>query len=152
MNKINLSRKSGLISEEMILAKSKQIDDYLKLSYQNDYEMKDMEHWRWVLVYLYYQYSNEILNGSKQIIGIQGCQGSGKSTISKLISGYFKNFENINAEYISIDDFYMTYKERMDNNIHFRGPPGTHDLSLMEDFFGSVNSNDSNIIGKIFIF
>ena len=76
-------------------------------------------------------------NSSKPfILGINGSQGSGKSTLSKLLKELLSTSYNLNVAILSIDDFYLTREERlkMAENIHplfeTRGPPKTHDLNL----------------------
>ena len=75
------------------------------------------------------------------IVGLSGGQGSGKTTISSIISIILKKYFKLNVFTISIDDFYKTRKERflLSKKIHSllmtRGVPGTHDVSLMLDFF-----------------
>lgn len=70
------------------------------------------------------------------VIGINGSQGSGKSTLSKILSQLLdKGFEK-KVVIISIDDLYKTHQQRhdMSENIHplfqTRGVPGTHDVQL----------------------
>lgn len=70
------------------------------------------------------------------VIGINGSQGSGKSTLSKILSQLLdKGFEK-KAVIISIDDLYKTRQQRhdMSESIHplfqTRGVPGTHDVQL----------------------
>ena len=75
------------------------------------------------------------------IVGLSGGQGSGKTTISSMISIILRKYFKLNVFTISIDDFYKTRKERflLSKKIHpllmTRGVPGTHDVSLMLDFF-----------------
>ena len=49
---------------------------------------------------------------SKNKIMIAGSQGSGKSSLSKLIKLYLKNFQNKSVVTISIDDFYLSKKKK----------------------------------------
>ena len=71
------------------------------------------------------------------IVGLSGAQGTGKSTISKILSMIFKNYYKINTINFSIDDFYKTLSERkkMSKNVHklfkTRGVPGTHDTRFL---------------------
>ena len=66
-------------------------------------------------------------------VGISGGQGTGKSTLSRLIvaAGAVRG---IRAQALSIDDFYRTRAERhrLAEEVHpllaTRGPPGTHDI------------------------
>ena len=71
------------------------------------------------------------------VIGLSGGQGSGKSTISKILKIIFHSYFNLNVAYFSIDDFYKTALERlkMSNSVHplflTRGVPGTHDCKML---------------------
>jgi D-glycerate 3-kinase len=67
------------------------------------------------------------------IIGVQGVQGSGKTTTVQNSCSKNKNFQ-----YISIDDFY--YPDKFISTLYrktnyqlwkFRGNPGTHDIQLL---------------------
>ena len=72
-----------------------------------------------------------------KIIGLTGGQGSGKSTISKILKILLKNIFNLETVIFSIDDFYKTLKQRkkMSQKISplflTRGVPGTHDTKLL---------------------
>ena len=78
------------------------------------------------------------------IVGLSGGQGSGKTTISSIISIILRKYFKLNVFTISIDDFYKTRKERilLSKKIHpslmTRGVPGTHDINMMLDFFKRV--------------
>jgi D-glycerate 3-kinase len=71
--------------------------------------------------------------GPAPIIGISGSQGSGKSTLAATAA------EAFGAVALSLDDVYLTRAERqaMAGAVHtlfaVRGPPGTHDLDLLND-------------------
>jgi len=75
------------------------------------------------------------------IVGLSGGQGSGKTTISSIISIILRKYFKLNVFIISIDDFYKTRKERffLSKKVHpllmTRGVPGTHDVNIMLDFF-----------------
>ena len=75
------------------------------------------------------------------IVGLSGGQGSGKTTISSIISIILRKYFKLNVFVISIDDFYKTRKERLilSKKVHpllmTRGVPGTHDVNIMLDFF-----------------
>lgn len=70
------------------------------------------------------------------VIGINGSQGSGKSTLSKILSQLLEKGFKKKVAIISIDDLYKTRQQRheMSENIHplfqTRGVPGTHDVQL----------------------
>lgn len=73
----------------------------------------------------------------KKKIMVAGSQGSGKSSLSKLIKLYLEKFYYKSVVIISMDDFYLSKRQRMQlsKNIHplflTRGAPGTHDLDLL---------------------
>lgn len=83
-----------------------------------------------------------------QIIGVQGCQGSGKTTICKFIKCYLEHQYSKRVEVCSIDDFYLTKDERraLAARTHpllaTRGVPGTHDTSLIRDTFEKFRHSD----------
>ncbi len=72
------------------------------------------------------------------IIGLSGGQGSGKSTMSKILKIIFEINYNLNVVNFSIDDFYKTANERkkMSYSVHHlfntRGVPGTHDTKMLK--------------------
>ena len=72
-----------------------------------------------------------------KIIGLTGGQGSGKSTISKILKIILKEGFNLNTVIFSIDDFYKTLAERKKMSLKIsplfltRGVPGTHDTKLL---------------------
>ena len=78
------------------------------------------------------------------IVGLSGGQGTGKTTISSIISIILKKYFKLNVFTISIDDFYKTIKERLllsekiHSSLKVRGVPGTHDIDSMLDFFKIV--------------
>ena len=65
---------------------------------------------------------------------ISGGQGSGKSTVSKFIKFYLKNYFNYNVASLSLDDIYLSKKDRvaLSSKIHplliTRWVPGTHNV------------------------
>lgn len=75
--------------------------------------------------------------GSPLLIGINGAQGSGKSTTAELLTTTLREVHGLATIQCSIDDFYLTYAERvrLAETIHplliTRGVPGTHDLVLL---------------------
>ena len=86
------------------------------------------------------------------IIGLAGGQGSGKTTISSILTLILKKYFKLNVYKVSIDDFYKTRKDRklLSKNKHpllmTRGVPGTHDVDLMLSFFKKVkNKNFRNL-------
>ena len=82
------------------------------------------------------------------IVGLSGGQGSGKTTISSIISTILRKYFKLNVFTISIDDFYKKRKERflLSKKIHpslmTRGVPGTHDINMMLDFFKRIKRKE----------
>lgn len=74
------------------------------------------------------------------LIGIVGAQGSGKTTLARAAAAAF------DAVQISIDDVYLTRarREMMAEEVHplflTRGPPGTHDLVLLNRLIRSLQT------------
>ncbi|MDC3037821.1 uridine kinase [Candidatus Pelagibacter sp.] len=80
-------------------------------------------------------------NKKPYFVGLAGGQGTGKTTISSIIKIILEKYFKLKVFKISIDDFYKTRKERLalSKKVHpmllTRGVPGTHDISMMLDFF-----------------
>lgn len=74
-------------------------------------------------------------SGQALIIGVNGAQGTGKSTLSALLKQLLQA-RQLACVVISIDDLYLTQTERirLAHDVHpllkTRGVPGTHDLDL----------------------
>ncbi|MBX2848845.1 MAG: hypothetical protein KTR16_11025 [Acidiferrobacterales bacterium] len=72
-------------------------------------------------------------------LGVQGTQGSGKSTCASFLKLIFETVYSKQTLVASIDDFYLTRAERQQlaQSKHplfvTRGVPGTHDIKLLED-------------------
>lgn len=70
------------------------------------------------------------------ILGINGAQGTGKSTLSNFLSEFLRLEYDMSVAELSIDDIYLTRAERADlaRRVHpllaTRGVPGTHDVAL----------------------
>ena len=90
---------------------------------------------------IYKIYENEKIT---KVIGLTGGQGSGKSTISKILKIVFKEYFNLETIIFSIDDFYKTFKDRkkMSKKISplflTRGVPGTHETKLLYNCIKSL--------------
>jgi D-glycerate 3-kinase len=66
--------------------------------------------------------------------GILGGQGTGKTTLGKLLTLILRHL-GLNALNWSLDDLYKTFSDRQalqaqDPRLLWRGPPGTHDVAL----------------------
>ena len=95
--------------------------------------------------------SKKVSKKKTLIIGLAGGQGSGKTTISSILTLILKKYFKLNIFKVSIDDFYKTRKDRRNLSITkhpllmTRGVPGTHDVDLMLRFFKKVKSKNFKI-------
>ena len=70
------------------------------------------------------------------VLGLNGAQGTGKSTLARLLRLLLERLYGMRVALLSLDDLYLTAAERMRRAeaIHpllaTRGVPGTHDVSL----------------------
>ncbi len=73
------------------------------------------------------------------LLGINGAQGTGKSTLADFLKLVLESRHDWNVAVLSIDDFYLTHAERLElaQTVHplfaTRGVPGTHDLPMLRD-------------------
>lgn len=79
------------------------------------------------------------LRKSPLLLGINGCQGSGKTTLADYLGTRLNDEHALNVAVMSIDDFYYDHQQRIElaDQIHpllrTRGVPGTHDIQLALD-------------------
>ena len=92
--------------------------------------------------------SKKVNKDKALIIGLAGGQGSGKTTISSILTLILKKYFKLNVYKISIDDFYKTRKDRkllaktQHDLLMTRGVPGTHDINLLLNFFKKIKSKN----------
>ncbi|KAK1836927.1 P-loop containing nucleoside triphosphate hydrolase protein [Podospora conica] len=80
------------------------------------------------------------------IIGLNGLQGVGKTTLVRALAETLQNREGLSTLVVSIDDFYLTHADQLalaaahpDNAlVQYRGEPGTHDIPLLTTFLASL--------------
>ena len=88
--------------------------------------------------------------GNGYLIGINGAQGSGKSTASALLKTILEQQFQRPSCVLSIDDIYLTRaaREQLADTIHpllrTRGVPGTHDLNLGIATINQLKAADNN--------
>ena len=86
------------------------------------------------------------------IVGINGAQGSGKSTLTKIIGALLEIGFNKKVVSFSIDDLYKTREQRykLASDIHpllaTRGVPGTHDAKLGIDILTQLVSKSDFVL------
>jgi D-glycerate 3-kinase len=82
--------------------------------------------------------------GRPALIGINGAQGTGKSTLCLFLEVLLRDEHGLAAATLSLDDLYLTRAERraLADHVHplfaTRGVPGTHDLALGEELIDAV--------------
>ncbi|QLE49608.1 glycerate kinase [Nostoc sp. C057] len=84
------------------------------------------------------------------IQGILGGQGTGKTTMSKVLS-LILNQLGYRTLSLSLDDLYKTYSDRLvltqqDPRLIWRGPPGTHDVDLGLDVLDQIRQSQSSVM------
>jgi D-glycerate 3-kinase len=73
------------------------------------------------------------------LLGINGAQGTGKSTLASFLDSALESGPGWRTATLSIDDFYLSREERdhLSNNVHpllrTRGVPGTHDVAKLQN-------------------
>ena len=78
------------------------------------------------------------------LVGVSGCQGSGKSTATALLAALLKA-EGIRTATVSLDDFYFGRAQRSALAAQYhplfctRGVPGTHDIALANATIEALN-------------
>ena len=107
--------------------------------------------------------SNFILKNLKTkrplIVGLNGVQGSGKTTvcdrIQRFLSSEGERSAKVTSICLSMDDFYLTYAEQCslfqgtgNPLLEFRGLPGTHDLHLANNVLHSLAHGKPTLIPR----
>lgn len=78
------------------------------------------------------------------VVGINGAQGTGKSTAAHILQHLLQQQFDLSVCQISIDDLYLSHasRQKLAQQIHpllaTRGVPGTHDLALALDVFAQL--------------
>lgn len=86
---------------------------------------------------------------SSYFVGINGCQGSGKSTLTDFIAEYLVSQYQINVAVMSLDDFYLPRAERkqLAKDVHpllaTRGVPGTHNIEALKDTLTKLKNRET---------
>jgi len=81
-----------------------------------------------------------------QVLGINGAQGSGKSTMAQTIAIICRERFDWNVTILSLDDLYLSRaaRLRLAKNVHpllaTRGVPGTHDVQLGMDTIAALRA------------
>lgn len=92
------------------------------------------------------------------VIGISGAQGSGKTTLSKILKTLLNKIYNKSVITLSLDDLYLPKKRReiLAKDIHplliTRGVPGTHDIELGKQIFTKLLKPSPELEVKLPVF
>lgn len=95
---------------------------------------------------------------SPLIVGLNGAQGAGKSTLFNLLEVILSDGFGLNVVGFSIDDLYRTQEERglLSEQVHpllkTRGVPGTHDVALGQLILQSLCKASEHQVTKIPVF
>ncbi|MFT6917589.1 MAG: D-glycerate 3-kinase [Cognaticolwellia sp.] len=98
------------------------------------FRLTAQEHYQPLAEQIFSQFTK---NNGAYFVGINGCQGSGKSTLTDFIAEYLANTHQLTIVVMSLDDFYFTGEKRQQlaDDIHpllaTRGVPGTHDMTML---------------------
>lgn len=109
-----------------------------------------VEHFYWPLV----QHVAALVKqrNTPLLLGIHGCQGSGKSTLTAFLCDALTVFFKINAVGMSLDDFYYTRAERqrLARQVHpllmTRGVPGTHDTDFLQEVLSDLMAQHTPVV------
>jgi D-glycerate 3-kinase len=94
--------------------------------------------------------SFRVLNSSSSpsIVGVQGSQGSGKTTCSQFLKLILESEYSLSTLVLSIDDFYMSKarRQQLADSVHpllvTRGVPGTHEVTLLSTVLHKLQRGD----------
>lgn len=87
-------------------------------------------------------------------VAINGCQGSGKSTLSDFLKEYLQAQYQLNIVALSLDDFYLSKSDRLALSIkvhplfNTRGVPGTHDMRRVKQVLDDVAQNQPTLVPR----
>lgn len=92
-------------------------------------------------------------HGNPVTLGINGCQGSGKTTLAAFIQSALETEHGLRVVSVSLDDFYLSKHQRLQLSqeisplLQTRGVPGTHDIQLAIDTLQALKGGktDSSI-------
>jgi D-glycerate 3-kinase len=93
--------------------------------------------------------------GAPLLVGVNGSQGSGKSTCCAWLVQALREEHGLSAIALSLDDFYLTHAERqlLGRTVHpllaTRGVPGTHDIELLRATLGALMGQESTRVVRV---
>ncbi|WP_353218254.1 kinase [Sandarakinorhabdus sp.] len=114
----------------------------------SDYRATIDDHWRPIAAAIAAAFAAA---GRPLVIGINGAQGSGKSTLCLCLELLLRHSHGLHAQTLSIDDLYLSKADRgkLAAAVHpllaMRGVPGTHDVDLGNHIIASVQAGHARL-------
>lgn len=96
--------------------------------------------------------ANQVERDIPLTVGVNGAQGTGKSTLSEVIALALEHQHKLRCAVLSIDDIYLTKEERtsLGKTVHplleTRGVPGTHDVAMGIDLLQNLKKKQSTTL------
>lgn len=88
----------------------------------------------------------ELIRASKpRVFAISGPVGAGKSTVSGAVVRSLETV-GVRAVALSLDDFYLSRRERERRGIAWRAAPGSHDLELLVETLGVLQEGSQPLV------
>ncbi|WP_340586887.1 kinase [Erythrobacter alti] len=115
---------------EELIAKERLPEDYMQVVEQ---------HWKPLATRI----AREAASRKPLIVGVNGAQGTGKTTLCRFLEVLLKQ-RGLRAVTLALDDLYLTQSERLQlaAEVHplfeTRGPPGTHAVAMAFDIIEAV--------------
>jgi len=122
---------------------SRQIDDFVS-QHRLPYKFRDLVNLHYLPLVSWLMSQRH--PGKTLFVGINGAQGTGKSTLAALVRLALEKGAGWRVAVLSIDDFYLRRKERkrLGEQIHplmeTRGVPGTHDMQMLATCVAQLKS------------
>ncbi|WP_404343837.1 HAD-IIB family hydrolase [Pseudoalteromonas mariniglutinosa] len=91
------------------------------------------------------------VTGQTMLVAVNGCQGSGKTTLADFLMTWVNSNTEFNSVAMSIDDFYLPANSRaqLAKQVHplfaTRGVPGTHDTALLQQTLSDLLAAKTHI-------
>lgn len=80
-----------------------------------------------------------------RVFAISGPVGAGKSTVARAVASSLANAGK-RAVVLSLDDFYLSRKERERRGIPWRAAPGSHDIDLAVETLAAIQSGSQPLV------
>lgn len=88
----------------------------------------------------------ELIRASNpRVFAISGPVGAGKSTIARAVAASLANLGKV-AVVLSLDDFYLSRKERERRGIAWRAAPGSHDIDRAVEALAAIQNRSQPLV------